>query len=292
MFIKTKDNIHLNYKDWGSGEPIVLIHGWPLSSDMWEHQARKLVHAGFRVISYDRRGFGKSEQPFYGYNYDTLADDLHSIIKKLQLEDVTLVGFSMGGGEVARYLSRHGDDKIKAAVFISSVVPFILKTADNPTGVDFSLFENMKIELDNDRPKFLKQFAKNFYGLDTLHHDVSAESLEWTKSLALQASPEATIRCIDAFAFTDFRPDIQHIKVPTLIIHGTGDKIVPLPTTSAQLKELLPLSEVRYYEKAPHGLFLTHRDQLFEDLRVFIQSDLKMFQERYYDFQESFYKAP
>ena len=202
--IAAQDGTELYVKDWGQGRPVVLIHGWPLNADSWEYQAVKLAENGHRVIAYDRRGFGRSGQPFTGYDYDTLAGDLAAVIDGLDLSDVALVGFSMGGGEVARYLGRHGSAKVRAAVLVSSVVPYMLKTGDNPGGVDASVFEEMKTGLRNDRPEFLTSFFKDFYG-QGLVSGVSDGVLHWSLMMAMQASPKATLDCVDAFARTDFR---------------------------------------------------------------------------------------
>ncbi|WP_456316363.1 alpha/beta fold hydrolase [Teichococcus vastitatis] len=205
-FAKAPDGTEIFFKDWGSGRPVVLIHGWPLNADMWEYQAPVLASAGLRVISYDRRGFGRSGQPWSGYNYDTLADDLAAVMDHLDLRDATLVGFSMGGGEVARYLSRHGAaGRVSRAVLVSAVTPFLLRTADNPDGVDRSVFDGMIEGLQKDRPNFLATFGKQFFGAGLLTFSISSELLQWASMLALQASPKATMDCVRAFSETDFR---------------------------------------------------------------------------------------
>ena len=216
-YIETSDKVQLFYNDWGSGRPVVLIHGWPLNSGMWEYQAPVLAQSGYRVIAYDRRGFGKSDQPWTGYDYDTLADDLDALMTKLNLREATLVGFSMGGGEVARYLSRHGTDRVAQAALISSVTPFMLKTADNPDGLEAKVFDEFVDKLREDRPAFLSSFGKKFYGAGLMHgggvshKNVSDEILQWTLMMAMQGSPKATINCVHAFGETDFRP--RHVIV-------------------------------------------------------------------------------
>ncbi len=215
--IQARDGTPLYYKDWGAGPPVVLIHGWPLDADMWEYQAVPLASQGLRVIAYDRRGFGRSGQPWTGYDYDTLADDLASVMDALDLHGATLVGFSMGGGEVARYLSRHGTGRVAKAALVSAVTPYLLKTADNPDGVDQSVFDQMIEGLQKDRPHFLANFGKQFYGAGLLNFTVTAEILQWSLMMALLASPKATLDCVHAFSATDFRPDMAAFTVPTLL---------------------------------------------------------------------------
>jgi pimeloyl-ACP methyl ester carboxylesterase len=258
--------VDLHYIDWGQGRPVVLIHGWPVSHKMWEHQLAELPRHGLRVIAYDRRGFGESSKPWGGYDYDTFADDLAALLDHLDVRDAVLVGFSMGGGEVARYLARHGSGRVGAAVFVSSVAPFLLKTATNPTGVDKSVFDKMVEGLKEDRPAFLQDFGKQFFGVGLLSKPVSDATLDWAQGLALPASPKATIDCVRAFSETDFRDDVRGIGVPTLIIHGTEDKTVPAEASSEETARLLPNAECRRYEGAPHGLFITERHRLTEDL--------------------------
>jgi non-heme chloroperoxidase len=262
--------IELFYEDVGSGAPVVLIHGWPVSQQMWENQILALAGKGFRVISYDRRGFGESSKPWGGYDYDTLADDLKGLLVALDLTDVTLVGFSMGGGEIARYMSRHGGERVSKVAFVSAVTPFMLKTDDNPDGVDQSVFDQMVEGITKDRPAFLENFAKNFFGVSALHHTVSSAVLDWNQSLALRASLKATLDCVRSFSATDFRGDLKTIRVPTLVIHGTGDKTVPFEVSGELTAKLIPSATLKAYEGAPHGLYVTHKDQLSEDLLVFL----------------------
>ncbi|PST83025.1 alpha/beta hydrolase [Pedobacter yulinensis] len=260
----------LYYEDWGAGDPVVLIHGWPLSHEMWEYQIDALVTAGYRVIAYDRRGFGKSAKTWTGYDYDTLTSDLAALIDGLALESVSLVGFSMGGGEVVRYLSRFGIDKIKKAVLISSVVPFMLKTDDHPEGVPAELFDGFAEKLANDRPAFLSEFAKQFYGEGLLSKPVSQHILNWHQNLSLQASARATERCLQSFSRTDFRCDLDKIRIPLLVIHGDADKTVPIEATSAIVASRVPQAEYTVLEGAPHGLFITDRDMLNQRLIDFL----------------------
>lgn len=259
-------SVQLFYEDAGSGSAVVLIHGWPVTQAMWEHQVRALVDAGHRVISYDRRGFGQSSKPWSGYDYDTMADDLKAVLETLDLDQVTLVGFSMGGGEVARYMGRHGGARVAKVAFISAVTPYLLKTPDNPDGVDKSVFDGMIDNLKKDRPAFLADFAKSFFGVSTLSHPVSQAALDWNQGLALQASPHATIQCVRAFAETDFRDDLRSISVPALVVHGKSDETVPLEASGERAAKLLSHDELITYDGAPHGLYLTHAEKLNADL--------------------------
>lgn len=271
-FVETQDGVNLFYKDWGEGRPIVLIHGWPLNADMWEDQSLGLAGQGFRVIAYDRRGFGRSDQPFRGYDYDTLADDLATVLEELDLQDAVLVGFSMGGGEVARYMSRHGGKRVGKAVLVAAVPPFMLKTDDNPEGLEGSTFDGFVDQLRKDRPHFLAGFGKQFYGAGLLTSPVSDEVLDWTFQLAMQAGLPGTIACVDAFGRTDFRSDLAHFKVPTLVIHGTGDDIVPFASSGERAAQMIPGAQLITYDGAPHGLHLTEKDRLTSDLADFARS--------------------
>ena len=269
--------VHLHYVDLGdpAGKPIVLIHGWPLDHRMWEYQSTFLAENGRRVIAYDRRGFGASSQPWTGYDYDTLAADLKSLLDALNLQGVTLVGFSMGGGEVARYLGRHGKDgRVARAALVAAVTPFMLKTPEHPNGADASVFENMVANLVKDRADFLSGFGKNFYGTGGVLNrvPVSQATLDWTFQMAMPASPKATRDCVRAFGETDFRADLATVAasgLPTLIIHGDSDQTVPLAISGQQAAKLLPHGEFKVYKDAPHGLHLTHKDELNADLLAF-----------------------
>lgn len=269
-FIKSKDGTSLHVKDMGQGKPVVLIHGWPLTRDMFEFQTLALLEAGYRVITYDRRGFGQSEHPAYGYDYDTLADDLASVISELALENFALVAFSMGGGEIARYLTRHGPARIAKAVLVSSIVPYLLKGDANPEGVDKSVFDTMKAQVREDRFAFLQDFAKQFYGVGVISSPISQGLLDWNFLLGVMASPKATVECIDAFAKTDFRSDLASFTLPTLIIHGTADKIVPIEPSGRAAATGIAGAQFIEYDGEPHGLFATVPTRLSEDLIRFI----------------------
>jgi len=262
--------IELYYEDIGSGSPVILIHGWPLTHAMWEYQLYPLVHNGYRVISYDRRGFGLSSKPAEGYDYDTLSDDLLGLIDHLELDNVTLVGFSMGGGEVARYMSRHHGHKIARAVFIGSVTPMLMKGSDNKDGVERDVFANMYDEVQRDRFAFLSNFGKLFFGESKRKGGVSTDTMQWGQMMAMMASPIATMKCIEAFSMTDFRQDMAEIHVPTLIIHGKADKVVPWEASGRWASAMLPNAECKVYDDGPHALFVTHKEQLNADLLTFL----------------------
>lgn len=266
----TGKEVKLYYEDLGAGQPVLLIHGWPLSLDMWEYQVNNLVKQGVRCISYDRRGFGKSSRPAGGYDYNTLAADLKAVIDELDLNDVILVGFSMGGGEVVRYISNYGSEKIAKIVLISAVTPYLVKTGDNENGVDKSVFDEMAEKMKEDRIAFLDDFGKQFFGVNLINHPVSTPLLQYYHTLASLASPLATQECTVAFSTTDFRQDLAAIDVPALIIHGDADKTVPIESSSDRTSDLLPAATYIVYEGAPHGLFYTEKERLNADLLNFI----------------------
>lgn len=270
--LTTRDGTDLFYKDWGNGRPVVLIHGWPLSSDMWDAQAMALAENGFRVIAYDRRGFGRSAQPFDGYDYDSLADDLSAVLELTDAtDDITLVGFSMGGGEVARYMRRHGGRGVRSAALIASIVPYMLKTDGNPNGVPQSAFDEIAAGIRKDRADFFRNsFFPQFFGVGWLAHPVSNAVLDNATRIALDASLKSTLACAQSFAHTDFRPDLPSFRVPTLIIHGTEDKTVPIDATARPAHTAIPGSTLIEYDGAPHGLSETDRDRLTRDLLAFL----------------------
>ncbi|WP_133272005.1 alpha/beta fold hydrolase [Hymenobacter radiodurans] len=262
--------VKLHYTDLGQGTPVVLIHGWPLSYESWEYQLNELPKHGLRVTAYSRRGFGNSDKPWDGYDYDTFADDLKAVLDELNLNNVTLVGFSMGGGEVARYMSRHGGARVSKVVFVSAVTPYLLKTDDNPDGVDKSVFDDMIENINKDRFDFLSSFGKKFYGVGVISHPVSQATLDWTQALAQFGSPRATEQCVRAFGGTDFRQDLQNIKVPALVIHGEDDQTVPIKNSGARMQQYLPHATYIEYSGGPHGVFITDKDKLNRDLLQFI----------------------
>ncbi len=269
----TQPDADLFYQDTGgSGPAVVLIHGWPLSGRMWEPQIGVLRDAGYRVVSYDRRGFGHSAFPNGGYDYDTFAADLKALLDDLDLTDATLVGFSMGGGEVARYIGTYGTERVSKAVLVSSVTPFMLKTDDNPDGVDKGVFVDMIQNLKLDRPAFLRGFGKTFVGWSLLDHPTSQEWLDYAWSIAVMAQPQATIDCVTAFGMTDFRADVAKMTVPTLVIHGSSDDIVPIAAGGEAAAKLLPNGRLEVLDGAPHGLTMTHTEAFNKLLLDFLGS--------------------
>ena len=250
----------LYYQDLGEGRPVVLIHGWPLSHRMWESQVNALLEAGHRVIAYDRRGFGESGRPAGGYDYDAFADDLHDLMEALDLTDAALVGFSMGGGEVARYAGRHGTRRVRTAALLGAVPPFLLKTDDNPDGVPRDVFDGMIAAIRRDRLAFLDGFFPDFYNLDT--QSPHADLVPFSKWIAWAASPIATQRCVTAFGTTDFRRDLQTLDVPTLVVHGDADRIVPIDVSGRRSAEIVNGARLEVLPGAPHGFAATHAEAL------------------------------
>ena len=269
-YFKAKDNAKLFYSDAGEGTPVIMIHGWPLNGDMWEYQKLELLRRGFRVITYDRRGFGRSDQTATGYDYNTFADDLSCLIEHLAVSKVQLVGFSMGGGEIARYLGRHGASKISSATLMSSVVPFMTKDETNPKGVDSTVFAQMQSGIEEDRPHFLGAFTKDFFGVSIVNQAVSTETMQWCLMMAMQASLKGTIDCVHAFGTTDFRGDLKAFTMPTLVMHGKADKIVPFEAAGEMAAKAIIGSKFIAYDGAPHGMFITHKNKINTDLAEFL----------------------
>ncbi|MEO5988553.1 MAG: alpha/beta hydrolase [Candidatus Eisenbacteria bacterium] len=264
--------IELHYEDVGTGAPVVLIHGWPLSGASWEKQVSALLAAGRRVITYDRRGFGQSSRPSTGYDYDTFAEDLNALVTKLDLRDFSIVGFSMGGGEVARYLGKYGSERVSKACFISSITPFLLKTSENPGGVAATVFEGIQKAIVADRPAFLTKFFKDFYNVDVLGGKLVSDALVHSSwNVAVGASPKGTLDCVQAW-LTDFRGDISRIQVPTLILHGDADRILPIAATGTPLSKLINGSNLVVIQDGPHGIGWTHADQVNKELIHFLGS--------------------
>jgi non-heme chloroperoxidase len=263
--------IDIYYEDHGSGKPIILIHGYPLSGASWEKQLPVLLNAGYRVITYDRRGFGKSSQPTEGYNYDTFAADLQQLITQLKLQDVTLVGFSMGGGEIARYLGKYGSKGVSKTVFIGAVPPFLLKTADNPEGVDASVFEGIKKAVAADRYAFFTDFFKNFYNTDLyLGKRVSEDVVHASWNLAAGSSATASLACVPTW-LEDFREDLKRVDVRTLVIHGDDDRIVPLSAAGARTAKLVKGAKLVVIKGGPHCITWTHADEVNAALLSFFK---------------------
>jgi non-heme chloroperoxidase len=260
------------YEDVGKGQPVVLIHGWPLSGRMWEGQVNALTDAGYRCITYDRRGFGSSGRPPGGYDYDTFASDLRDVVIALGLRNAVLAGFSMGGGEVARYLGRYGEDRVAKAMLIAAVPPFLLKTADNPEGVDRAVFDRMLAGVKQDRIGFLADFLKLFFNWEPGKPTVSEDALAYNKSIAWFASPVGTQQCIVAFGTTDFRKDLEKITVPVLVAHGDADRIVPFEASGKRAAAMIKRSRLEVIRGAPHGLTATHGRELNQLVLDFLKA--------------------
>jgi non-heme chloroperoxidase len=263
--------INIHYEDHGTGRPVVLIHGFPLSGRAWERQERALLAAGYRVITYDRRGFGWSSQPTNGYDYDTFAADLDKLLTALDLQGVYLAGHSMGGGEIARYLGKYGSARVRRAVIISGIPPYLLKTPDTPNGVPREVFDQIAAGLTADRAAYFTEWNKNFFNLDeTLGKLISPEAVQDNWNLAVGASPEGTIACVATW-YTDFRADLPKIDIPLLVLHGTADRILPIEACGPRTAELIPGSEFVPIEGAGHGLCWTHADMVNAELLRFFK---------------------
>lgn len=263
-------DIELYYEDHGSGQPIVLIHGYPLSSASWEKQTTVLLDAGYRVITYDRRGFGKSSQPTVGYDYDTFAEDLHKLLTYLNLRDFTLAGFSMGGGEVARYFGKYGSEGVSGAVIISGVTPYLLNTADNPEGIDAGVFDGIRKAVATDRYAFLTGFFQNFYNTDVfLGQRISEQVVQASWNIAAGSSFTASVDCVPTW-HEDFREDLTRIDVPTLVIQGDGDRVLPITATGLRTAKLIEGARRVIVKDAPHGLLWTHAEDVNAELLSFL----------------------
>lgn len=274
LTVGTENNadIELYYEDHGTGQPVVLIHGYPLNGHSWERQHRVLLDAGYRVITYDRRGFGQSSQPTTGYDYDTFAADLKALLDHLDLTDVVLVGFSMGSGEVTRYLGKYGSHRVSKAALLGVIPPFLLKTDDNPEGIDREVFEGLKAAILADRYAYFKDFFHNFYNVDVLGGTrISEQAVQASFTVAVGASPYATYACVDTW-LTDFRDDLPNIDVPTLIVHGTEDRILPFAVTANRLQGLLKDTRLVTVEGGPHNIAWTHPEEVNRSLLEFLAS--------------------
>ncbi|WP_212625427.1 alpha/beta hydrolase [Pseudomonas sp. PP3] len=269
-YLVLKDGTELYYKDWGKGKPVLFSHGWPLNADSWENQMNYLSSRGYRTIAFDRRGFGRSSQPWEGYDYDTFADDIAQLIEHLDLTEITLVGFSMGGGDVSRYIARHGSAKVSKLVLLGAVTPIFGKVNGYEQGVPLDVFSGIRNGLLKDRAQFIADFTPVFFGTNQ-GQVVSQGVFTQTLNVALLGSLKGTVDCVTAFSETDFRPDMAKIDVPTLVIHGSGDQVVPFESTGKYAAQLISGAELKVYEGAPHGFTVTHGEQLNEDLISFIQ---------------------
>ncbi len=268
--VENSTPIRIHYEDHGSGQPIVLIHGYPLNGESWEKQERALLPAGYRVITYDRRAFGASSHPTVGYDYDTFTADLDALLDHLHLDNVVLCGFSMGTGEVTRYLGTHGSARVRKAVLMGAIPPFLLKTADNPEGVDASVFDGIKALVLKDRYLWFKNFFDNFYNTDVLMPErITEQAWQASFNLACTASPYASYACVDTW-LTDFRSDLPKIDVPTLVVHGTADRILPFEATAKRLPALIRGARLVAVDGGPHNIAWTHPDEVNDALLTFL----------------------
>jgi non-heme chloroperoxidase len=268
--VENSADIEIHYEDHGTGRPIVLIHGYPLNGNSWERQERVLLAQGYRVITYDRRGFGRSSQPTIGYDYDTFAADLNTLLEHLELRDIVLGGFSMGTGEVTRYLGKYDSSRVRKAALFGVIPPFLLKTADNPEGVDKSVFEGIKAAIEADRYAYFQDFFNNFYNVDMLGGTkISDRAWQASFNVAVGSSPYATYACVDTW-LTDFRQDLPKIDVPTLVVHGTADRILPYEATAKRLPGLIKNMRLVTVEGGPHNIGWTHPDEVNKALLEFL----------------------
>ncbi|HEY2474494.1 MAG TPA: alpha/beta hydrolase [Candidatus Cybelea sp.] len=273
--IKTPDNTEIYYKDWGSGQPVVFSHGWPLDSDAWEDQMFFLASRGYRCVAHDRRAHGRSSQPLPGQDMDTYADDLAAVVAALDLRDAIHVGHSTGGGEVARYIARHGTERVAGAVLVSAIPPLMLKTPENPEGTPIEVFDQLRAGIQADRSQFFKDFSAPFYGANRPGSKVSQGVRDefWLQSML--ASLTSCYDCVKAFSETDQTEDLKKFDVPTLIVHGDDDQIVPIAAAALKSAKLVPNAELKVYQGAPHGLPTTMKDRLSADLLEFITTRVK-----------------
>ncbi|HEX7835920.1 MAG TPA: alpha/beta hydrolase [Kofleriaceae bacterium] len=270
--ILTRDDTAIFYKDWGKGQPVVFSHGWPLDADAWDEQLYFLASNGYRAIAHDRRGYGRSSQPWTGNDMDTYADDLAAVFDRLDVRNAVLVGHSTGGGEITRYIGRHGTERVAKVVLVSAVPPLMLKTAANPAGTPREVFDQLRAGLASDRSQFYEDFSAPFYGANRPGSRVSQGLRDQFWLISMQAGLRGALDCIQAFSETDFTADLGKIDVPTLIIHGDDDQIVPIAASARASVKLVKGAVLKEYPGAPHGLTATHKDQLNRDLLAFIKS--------------------
>ncbi|MFT3741568.1 MAG: alpha/beta hydrolase [Gammaproteobacteria bacterium] len=266
-----QNSVELYYKDWGSGQPIVFSHGWPLSADAWEDQMLFLASKGFRCIAHDRRGHGRSSQPWEGHDMDTYADDLNALVEALGLEQAIHIGHSTGGGEVVRYVGRHGSKRVSKVVLIGAVPPLMLKTSENPKGLPKTVFDEIRANVLSDRSQYFRELSMPFYGANRPQAKVSQGLRDFFWLQGMQAGFNAAFDCIKAFSETDFTEDLKKITVPTLIIHGDDDQIVPIEDSAKLTVQIIPQAQLKIYPGAPHGLCSTHKDQVNADLLAFLK---------------------
>ena len=269
--IKTKDNSDLFYKEWGEGQPVVMSHGWPLNGDAWDEQLFFLASRGYRAIAHDRRGHGRSSQTSQGNDMDTYADDLAQLIEQLDLKNAILVGHSTGGGEVTRYVGRHGTKRLAKVALISAVPPGLVKTEANREGVPMALFDGIRAGIAKDRPQFFRDFSAPFFGANRAGAKVSQAVLDLFWLQCMQVGFKALYECVKAFSETEFTEDLKKFDVPTLILHGDDDQIVPIDVAARRSSKLVKDAKLTVYPGAPHGLMVTHRDQFNADLLAFIK---------------------
>ncbi|MDT0262123.1 alpha/beta fold hydrolase [Jatrophihabitans lederbergiae] len=271
--LTTRDGTRLYFEDWGTGRPVILLGTAMLSAKMWEHQAPYLAKEGFRCITYDRRGSGRSDRPWQGYDYDSLADDLADLLDHLDLTDVALVGYAVGGGEAVQYLARYGEQRVSGLVLVASTTPFMMQTQDNPDGLDIALFDQLVEVMTADRPKWMSELAGTFFaGADPERAAVSAEFARWIIDIALDSSPRAAVEIYRTLITADQRTETAKVSVPTMIIHGDADLGAPWPLCGLKTSQLLPDASVHLYPGAAHGLFATHADRLNADLQAFLSA--------------------
>jgi non-heme chloroperoxidase len=270
--ITTRDSTTIFYKDWGEGKPVVFSHGWPLNANAWDEQLNFFASNGYRAIAHDRRGFGRSSQPWNGHDMDTFADDLAALLDALDLQQVTLVGHSMGGGEVTRYLGRHGSRRVAKAALIGAVPPHMLQTPTNPDGVPMAVFDDIRANLGNNRSQFLREVSAPFMGANRPDAKVPQSLLDQFWLWGMQASLKGLLDCVNAFSETDFTEDLKQIDVPVLLIHGDDDQMVPIDLSSRRAAKLIPRATLKVYPGASHGVTFTHKDQLNADLLAFVRA--------------------